>query len=290
MFVTLAATLGLVGRAVKEWRAEGQLGETTLKVLAVLVIWLLSAPVLVRDAFAQRLPDVAPIVTILATWLAAGLVGQPGSGWHGVGPWLRRGGSALVVLLIVGSMAYGKGGVRGIYQACAVGIRNIGATTSRLVASPPFASMTDYRAVAQYAHECTESTDRLLVTWFAPEIYVGANRRFAGNQWVYTDYQNSTAQQYQVLRQMSGQSVPIVFAYPGAALFSDHWPVLTDHINRQYSEVGTLEGVRVFVDKRRRVIRASSFDKLPCFTRAPSSMASQGAGVLNALPDMAPVY
>ena len=43
---------------------------------------------------------------------------------------------------------------------------------------------TGYRGLTRYAFACTQPDDRLLVTWFEPNIYFYAERDFAGGHGV----------------------------------------------------------------------------------------------------------
>ncbi len=113
------------------------------------------------------------------------------------------------------------------------------------------------------------SSDHLLVTWFAPEIYFGANRRFAGNQWVYVNYQNSTEEQRRIVRVIQGQSIPLVFARPGDSMFAGFWPLLADYIESEFVEVGVFDGAVVYANRRKRPVRTSTYGNLPCFAEAP---------------------
>lgn len=300
LVVTIGAVLTLGWRAVREIRAERQLNGMTLRALSVLLVWLVSAPMLMRDqfsAFDVRQPDVAHIVTILAAWLIGGLwwgdrlVDRPSrharatasdagreTGQGRSGGWTRvpvlAGRSAAVVLLglFVVTGAHLKGGSAGAYDALRVAFRDARQTTDRLVGSPPFNALTRNREVARYVYECTTPDDRILATWYAPEIAFAANRRFAGNQWVYLDnFQSSEDRQRGVVRQLGQQSVPLVLFRGNQAEFGRKWSVLTDHIDRRYARVGMVDDVIVYAHRERRPTGRSSVADLPCFANGTTA-------------------
>jgi hypothetical protein len=300
LVVTVGAVLAIGWRAVREIRTERQLNGMTLRALSVLLVWLVSAPVLMREhlsAFDVRQPDVAHIVTILAAWLIGGLwwgdrlVDRPrrharatasdagrmtgqgrSSGWTRIPVLAGRGAAVVLLGMFVITGAYLKDGPVGAYDALRVAFRDAGQTKDRLVGSPPFSALTSNREVARYVYECTTPDDRILATWYAPEIAFAANRRFAGNQWVYLDnFQNSEDGQREVIRQLGQQSVPLVLFRGDEPPFSRNWSVLADHIDRRYVRVGIVADVIVYAHRQRQPIGRSSFANLPCFANGTTA-------------------
>ena len=278
VFITAAAMIMLLWRLWSDARLKGRLGELTCRLMTVMVVWLTATPMLLRDGFSERFPDVAPIMAILGAGVVGGafehmsrestVTSRPFSlgRVRTVGRWMVA--PVVVALLLVPSiMLHGNlSGVLAIYPRA---VRNLGNTLRRYAADPPREVLTRYREIIRYANECTMANDRLLVTWYAPEIYFAANRRFAGNQWLYADFQNSAAQQYAVLRRMMEQSIPLVFYHPeNEGSLENTWPLLANHLTRQYATAGSLDGIRVYVDRQRASLRTDSQTGLPCF--APS--------------------
>ena len=270
------ATVGV--RATREWRSAGCFAESTHRLLAVVAMWLVAAPMLVRDGFPVRFPDVAPILALLAAGIVAGIRdplrqadGAPtpsntGARWWSLSGVVRTTAAVGVVAALFIPVAMTHDGLPGIESAAQQAVRDAGGLFDEFAASPPRSAIRSYPQVVRYASECTEPLDRLLVTWYAPEIFFGAKRRFAGNQWLYIDYQNSLEQQREVLGQMQEQRIPLVFARPGEPLFAGLWPLLAEHVESAYVQVGSLDGATVYVDRSREPVRASSFEGLPCFT------------------------
>ncbi len=276
--LTVVAIGALAWRMVQEVRVSGSLGVLSLQLLATVAVWAIAAPMLVRDIFIARFPDVGPILAILAAGIVATMSGplRDGSvlvamtgGHRRIGFWLRGATSVGVVVLLLVPATLIHGGPLGVVSAYQRARRDSGAIYDNFVASPPRDVIAIHREVARYASECTKPSDHLLVTWFAPEIYFGANRRFAGNQWVYVNYQNSTEEQRRVVRQIQGQSIPLVFARPGDSMFAGFWPLLADYIESEFVEVGVFDGAIVYANRRKRPVRTSAYGNLPCFAEAP---------------------
>jgi hypothetical protein len=96
--------------------------------------------------------------------------------------------------------------------------------------------------IARYVHDCTQSGDRLLVTWFAPEYYVFSRRPFAGRETVLMPlYRNPATYEAQVLEAWKRQLVPIVLAEETTyARFVAAYPALADHIATHYRYVAAM--------------------------------------------------
>jgi len=265
------ALLGV--RAIREWRSSGCLGEPTHRLLAIVVLWLTATPMLLRDGFSVRFPDVAPVLAVLAAGIVAGLQEPLGhtprppepvdTGWTSRRAKVGLVAATVVISLLLIPTSMMHGGLGGIASASRQAFEHGGTVLEGFAVSPPRSVLGVHRDLVQYADDCTEQSDRLLVTWYAPEIYFGSNRRFAGNQWLYVDYQNSRAQQLQVVRQIQNQSVPLVFARPDDSLFDGFWPVMAEYIESAYVEVGSLDGVTVLAERNRAPVGV--FGELPCF-------------------------
>ncbi len=290
LLITVAASLAAIVRMALDLWHQRRLSVHTLSVLAALSLWLLAAPMLARDNFYARAGDVAPMVMILGAWLVGELAGRSGhnpasfsTGETGLtaiddpprrrklssASTLRYGLSTASLLVLLGSVLIWWGGPGAVVTCVRDAWRDLGGAMRVLSASPPFDAYPSRRPAAEYGYECTERDDRLLVTWYAPEITFLANRRFAGDQWVYVEgFRNSLPGQYRVLRKMQQQSIPLVFMRPGDDYFRDHWSVLAAYVEREYEKVGTLHDVDVFASKGRSTSRTFGPGQLPCF-RSP---------------------
>jgi hypothetical protein len=152
-------------------------------------------------------------------------------------------------------------------------------TISHLNAQPPIdgwlASGDQQRELKQltrYVRDCTRPDDRLLVTWFAPEVYFYSERRFAaGLAFFYQGFFVSQAGEDAALARLRSQRVPIALAEISTyeQFFVRDHPRLAAYLEEHYvvaGEVTAPEGsYRVFVDRRAAPLRTSSPWSLPCF-------------------------
>jgi hypothetical protein len=126
------------------------------------------------------------------------------------------------------------------------------------------------RWLVRYAAECTQPGDRLLVTWFGPEVYLYAGRAFAGDRWGYLPFDNSLERQRDIVDRLRAQSVPLVFVdtaeYPA---FRKSWPTLDGYFQEKYIVAADVpyrgRPIRVLIDTRRTPSSHIAFNKLPCF-------------------------
>jgi hypothetical protein len=127
------------------------------------------------------------------------------------------------------------------------------------------------RALARYVYECTKPTDRLVVTWFAPDIYFYAGRAFSGRQlfW-FPGYYASAGEQDASVERMRRDSVPIVIQRTNE--FPSHFERVHRYIVENYRltpEVRFGEAVdtpyRVYVDTRLAPTGTYRRFSLPCY-------------------------
>jgi hypothetical protein len=132
---------------------------------------------------------------------------------------------------------------------------------------------TGYRGLTRYAFACTRPDDRLLVTWFEPNIYFYAERNFAGGR-VFFDggWHDSIRDQQFTVDRLRRQRVPIVFVRDQFELmFRKYFPLVAQHVDRNYvkAEPGAnadqVAGYQVWVEKSRTPVRTYERLGLPCF-------------------------
>jgi hypothetical protein len=133
----------------------------------------------------------------------------------------------------------------------------------------------EIRGLVAYARECTAPTDRLLATWFVPDLYFYAQRGFAagivalfGGHWSEPRFE---ARSLDILK---AQSVPIVITKTGDEAFADMYPLLAAHLAEHYRPAGRSdfadprigpEGYTVLVRTDRTASRTFADTSLPCF-------------------------
>ena len=125
--------------------------------------------------------------------------------------------------------------------------------------------------VARYVFACTAVTDRLLVTWYAPELHYGSGRGFAaGRPYFLTSFAPSAGAQAFSLAQLRRERVPIVLtrgAYETE--FARPFPTFDEYLREHYRRVGVVgpndDAVTVLADERLQPTSTYGDARLPCF-------------------------
>lgn len=127
--------------------------------------------------------------------------------------------------------------------------------------------------LALYLDACTSPTDRVLVTPYLP-VSVGLSRRAfaAGHGDLRPGFFSTRDDQELALSRLARQSVPIVIAPRQAELadFTENFPLIADHLTREYDnrgdhDVGRGLVVSVLISKQARPVSTYERLSLPCF-------------------------
>lgn len=260
-------------QAARAWSHRIDAPRETLWILVVVVMWGLMLPMLARGQYYTRIAEIGPPIAILGAWLAVRWLAvdlMPSVRWAVLG--------ALLAATVV-ALCWRTPMVRFFTRPADVfrGAPFQSRLLKELATSPPidrFAPRDDTerdRWMVRYAYLCTKPNDRLLVTWYGPEVYFYAGRAFAGDRWVYLPFDNSPERQHQVVEQIRAQSVPLVLVERHShSAFTASWPVLADYLDEAYTIAAevTLDAdrvTRVLTHKTRVPSRHLSFANLPCF-------------------------
>jgi hypothetical protein len=257
------------------WRNQIDRSKASVIVMASL-LGLIIVQTILRGAAESRLPDVTNPISVVGAWLIA-LCIRP----HAVSGALQRFArtTGALVLGIVTVWSVGTEADAGatlvssqVLDRPAGAWTQLSTVTMRLRNRPldNFDSIASgIPAAARYVRECTAPTDRVLVTWFAPQLVFYAERGFAGGQvYLLPGWYSSPADQQLTIDRMARQRVPVVLEDNDAdyrVYFSDVY----DYVHQHYTEVEPtsdgIAGVRVFVD--RRLMPAGTYEPrgLPCF-------------------------
>jgi hypothetical protein len=128
------------------------------------------------------------------------------------------------------------------------------------------------RALTRYVLDCTRVSDRLLVTWFEPQIVFYAERPFAGGQvYLHPGWHSSTDDQLLTVARLRAQRVPIVLT--NASLereFHENFPLVHQFVQQHYVEAarspfGADREYAVFVKRTLQPRRTYEPLNLPCF-------------------------
>jgi hypothetical protein len=167
-----------------------------------------------RNPLETRLPDVAVPHTIMGAWIAATLWRWPGSFRL-----LRRGVAVVATVMALVAIAL-------------VSQTELMLRESRLLAGPS-AAFQRWRDVTvamrqrpgpipsnpsaillpffDYVRQCTDRQDRLLYAWYAPEVYVVADRGYAGDhRKFFAPFHALPWEQQRTIDRLKEQSVPFV--------------------------------------------------------------------------------
>ena len=266
--IVIASMILAVWMMIRDWVERRTLARDTLKLTSVVLTSLLAVPMLARGSSLHRMADIAPVVVVLGGWLCGYLTGRrerpsPGPAWAGTIVAMGLIGALLVVPLTTGV------GVR-LRALARQGVLVRSATVLRNFAiSPPLdgRATSEFHGVASYVHNCTLPSDRVFVTFYAPEIYVLSNRQFAGDQWAYFDvFRNEVRDQQHVIELVERQSVPLVLLIDERyRFFEQHWELVANHFAMHYTEIGTVDGVTVLARLDRPRFRSIGPTALPCF-------------------------
>ena len=129
--------------------------------------------------------------------------------------------------------------------------------------------------LVRYLRECTASTDRVLATWFAPDLYYYAQRGFAaravalfGGHWSEPRFVRRSVEA------LATQSVPIILTKTGDKQFADDYPAVVGYLREDYELAGTSsfgnpdvgpDGFSVWVRRDRTFDRTYADTTFPCF-------------------------
>jgi hypothetical protein len=129
--------------------------------------------------------------------------------------------------------------------------------------------------LARYLRECTAPTDRVLATWFVPDLYFYTRRGFAGRSVaLFGRHWSEPRFQRRSVEALTSQPVPIVITRTGDERFTEDYPLLSAYIGDHYSLAGTTDfgdadigkgGYSVWVLKDRRAAETFADTKFPCF-------------------------
>jgi hypothetical protein len=236
---------------------------------------------LLRTPYDVRAVDGIVVPAILFGCCTAALIAAA-KATSGPPRWLTAAASLAFVLLVMKSVAVaGQFGYRAAWLAgdWRSAERMRGAWTGvrdRLVAEPPLSYWQDRPApagirLASYARECLPASERLLVLWFAPEIYYHAERLMASRHLVFIPgFAAADAEQRMALAKIVRYAPPLAFANSALDTATrEIFPAVVDFVHDQYHVAAALEedGERYLVLARRdeRVIRSYGEQRWPCY-------------------------
>ena len=245
---------------------------------AVCVLGAFMLIALLRTANPSRLADVSVPITILGSWLVAGIARS--TRWRPI-PIRILVISALILLLV--SCASAIVAMRDVIHQIEMAnltdasrARRQWNDVSKMLGGLPSSLEgvdNNIRRASAYLRRCTRPTDHIFLAENLPELFYFANRPFAAGQVGYfSNFYSSAEQQREAINRWRTQAVPIALTQPAARFaeeFAADYPLLTEYLRGRYRHVGPLaveQGtvVDVWVEGTQR----GSVDRetrLPCF-------------------------
>ena len=285
LFYVTMLTPGVVLLLLLSRARRRPLDRTESVLVGAAVLGLTAAVVLVRGSLNVngRLTEMASIVAVLGAglyWLCRGSrVARPAvmaailvTAWSAVvdgapGTQLRR----------IGVFD----GLSGVTEQARRELRAAAAPSTAVAWSATRAP--GLRMLVEYIRECTNPSDKVLVTWYGPEVHVYAGRGFAGGRTFFSPgFWASEADQRTVVERLARESVPIVVAdvgaYEGGTRYHLHFqrgfPIVDEYLRERYAIAGVpLAGdndsrYQVMTDRRLAPTRVHSATGYPCFAGA----------------------
>jgi hypothetical protein len=216
---------------------------------AVCVLGALMLIALLRNPNPSRLADVSVPVTILGSWLVAGIARS--TRWRPVSIRLLVISALTLLLIICASAIAVMGDV--IHQVEVANLTDAGRArrqwndVSTMLGGLPSSLRgidESMRRASTYLRRCTRPTDRIFLAENLPELFYFADRPFAAGQVGYfSNFYSSPEQQREAINRWRTQAVPIALTQPAARFadeFATDYPLLTEYLRGRYHHVGQL--------------------------------------------------
>jgi hypothetical protein len=231
-----------------------------------------------RSPLLARVPDAVVPASLLLAWLLGRRLDV-----RGLVPRLARGATAAAacaaVLVWAGSMADVTGELNraGIAGRAGAFDKRMDELRRRLARHAPDGNWTPSRnalALQQFfpfVRRCTARTDRIVMTGLSPDVFVLAERGFAGGQMAYRpNFYAGPEDQRVALKRMAAESVPyFVLALEEERDFRSI-ELVAAYLDEHYVPMATIpvpetRGLQVFVSRARPAVRTDAETGWPCF-------------------------
>lgn len=209
------------------------------KRLSVAVLVASTTLVIARDPVLARIGAVMPIIAVLAAVVLADSLRGWSPGQRPVsGLWTayRAGVGVLAIGLTFALLVPATLLARTPHAAYLSRWR-----VAELAQTPPAIGLASrYEPLVAYVRACTAATDRVLATWFVPELYFFSGRAFAGGLPVmFGGHWSEDRFQRQILQLLGAQTVPLVIMRFGEQqrdvdYVREVWPHVSDYVTRHY--------------------------------------------------------
>jgi hypothetical protein len=127
-----------------------------------------------------------------------------------------------------------------------------------------------------FVQRCTGRDDRLIMTGLSPDVFVLANRGFAGGQMAFRpSFYTFQPDQARALRRLRAQSVPFaIVALEEEPRFRSDMPLIASYVDAHYDRLAHIpvhgtRGLQLYVERGRRAAARDRATGWPCFGNAP---------------------
>jgi hypothetical protein len=247
-------------------RSEAAAVASLIALTVVLNVFILRHPI------GGRVGGMAGPAVILAVWLVRNVRRLR----HPLARRMLEAGTAAVMLVTVWSVSASAGWQHRLAPEV-VRPASVVSLVERLSATPPDPGIMGGRSfvgLVDYLRECTSPADRILATWFAPELYFFAQRGFAAGVVAVAGHWTEPRFQRRSLQFLASHPALVVVHRTADTSFREQYPLLARHFDDNYTSAGTTdfadgqseEGTFELLVLRDRVPRSThSTTALPCF-------------------------
>jgi hypothetical protein len=244
-----------------------------------------------RSPLAARLPDAMVPGALLGSWLI-------GLAWRTQGRTIR--GVALAVatavfvmsasaVLVIADVSgeLNRAGVLGRRGAMRERIADLMARLPKPMPERSHIPSRNSEALMPfyaYLARCSSPSDRLVMTGLSPDVFVLANRGFAGGQMAFRPgFYATPDEQRTALSRMKSQSVPfVVVALEEEAAFRSQLPLVAAHVDQHYEPLAFVpvpqtRGLQLYVERGRPPASLDAATGWPCFPVTGRARESQDA-------------
>ncbi len=128
-----------------------------------------------------------------------------------------------------------------------------------------------------FVQRCTTPTDRIVMTGLSPDVFVLADRGFAGGQMAFRpNFYRSPADQQRAIDRMRRQSVPFfILSLEEEADFRGALPLVAAHLEQAYAQLADVpvpdtRGLRIYVKRDQAAGSTDRATGWPCFSGSAS--------------------
>jgi hypothetical protein len=274
----------VIALGIAWWRArrgnERWVGESA-GVAAIAVMAIVMNLGFIRTPLMARLPDAGAPAAMLGAWLI-GLafdvrrltarriaIGAAAAGF------LLTARAVAVVADVPGEL--NRAGVLNRRGAMAERIADLNARLSKTRPAGNHVPSRNSEALApfyDYLDRCSSPRDRIVMTGLSPDVFVLANRGFAGGQMAFRPaFYATVSDQQKAIARMQSQSVPfVIIALEEETGFRGALPLVAAYVDGHYDPLAHIavpgtRGLQILVERGRRAAGLDAATGWPCFLR-----------------------